>query len=47
MKILNVEKFGNQFVMTVELDQGHKEKWVYVREEFNGLVAYSMIEREA
>ena len=45
-KLGQIKQYGNQFVMEVELEGGHKERWTYVRQEHDGFVSYSMIDRE-
>jgi hypothetical protein len=45
-QVLNVSREGNLFIMEVELQGGYKEKWTYSREEADGLVSFSMIDRE-
>jgi hypothetical protein len=46
-KYLKVTRTGeSQFVMTVEMESGHKEDWTYQREEHNGCVSFTMVNRE-
>jgi hypothetical protein len=45
-QLIKVTQDGPTFVMTVELESGHKERWTYRREEHSGLVSYTMIDRE-
>ena len=44
--VSNITRDGPNFIMHVELESGHKEKWTYRREENMGLVSWSMIDRE-
>lgn len=45
-KIINIEQQGHLFIMKVELEGGHKEKWTYSREEFTDGVSYTMVNKE-
>jgi hypothetical protein len=46
-KLKSVERDGDLFVMSVELDGGHREKWTYERLDLgDGGKSYVLIGRE-
>lgn len=46
VKIVQVTRDGDQFVMTVERDGGQKETWTYEREETSVGVSFIMVDRD-
>jgi hypothetical protein len=45
-QLLSAEKEGSLFVLHVQLETGHKERWIYQREQVGGLTSYIMVDRE-
>lgn len=46
MKILRVSQDGSRFALKIQTNDKSREVWHYERTEHNGLVSYSLVERE-